>query len=426
MAQLSDDCFAFGGELLRVDEAEQLIAARVSPLSRTETVALEDARGRSLAADLIAPVPLPTFDNSAVDGFAVRHGDLRAEAPTRLAVGETIYAGASPTSAVGAGVAVRIFTGAPMPVGADTVFMQEDCRIEDGAVILPAGLARGANVRHAGEDIGKGAVALAAGGIIGAREAALAAALGVPRLAVRRRTRVALFSTGDELVEPGEPLGSARTYDANRAMLAMLLRAHGAEVTDLGILADEPESLARSLRRAADGHDLILTSGGVSAGEADFVRAAVTRVGQLVFWRLAIKPGRPVALGVIGAEESKENAAFVGLPGNPVAVFVTFAHVVRPLLLRLAGAAPIPLATYPVRSSFSYRKKAGRREYVRVTLRAGDDGFPEATKHPRDGAGIITSLTRTDGLAVLPEEMTLVEPGTMLRFTPHSAMTGFG
>lgn len=424
MAQLSDDCFAFGGELLRVDEAEQLIAARVSPLSRTETVALDDARGRGLAANLIAPVPLPTFDNSAVDGFAVRHGDLRADAPTRLAIGETVYAGSSPTSAVGAGIAIRIFTGAPMPTGADTVFMQEDCRIEDDAVVLPEGLARGANVRLAGEDIEKGAVALAAGRVIGVREAALAAALGVPRLTVRRRARVALFSTGDELVEPGEPLGSARTYDANRAMLAMLLRAHGAEVTDLGILADEPEGLARSLRRAADGHDLILTSGGVSAGDADFVRAAVERVGRLFFWRLAIKPGRPVALGVIGAGE--ENAAFVGLPGNPVAVFVTFAHVVRPLLLRLAGATPMPLATYPVRAAFAYKKKAGRREYVRVALREGDDGIPEATKHPKDGAGIITSLTRTDGLAVLPEEMTRVEPGTMLRFTPHSAMTGFG
>lgn len=426
MAQLSDDCFAFGDVLLSVDDAERMIAARVAPLSETETVALDAARGRGLAVDLIAPVPLPTFDNSAVDGFAVRHDDLRAGAPTRLVIGETVYAGSSPKSAVSEGVAARIFTGAPMPSGADTVFMQEDCRIDDDAVVVPAGLARGANVRFAGEDIEKGEVALAAGRIIGAREAALAAALGVPRLAVRRRARVALFSTGDELVEPGEPLAPARLYDANRAMIAMLLRAHGAEVTDLGILADEPDSLARSLRRAANGHDLILTSGGVSTGDADFVRATVERVGRLVFWRLAIKPGRPVALGVIGAGDGKENAAFVGLPGNPVAVFVTFAHVVRPLLLRLAGATPAPLATFPVRAAFAHRKKAGRREYVRVALRAGEDGFPEAGKHPQDGAGIITSLTRTDGLAVLSEEMTEIKPGVVLRFTPYASMTGLG
>jgi molybdopterin molybdotransferase len=426
VAQLSNDCFAAGEELLKVHDAERLIASRVTALKETEQVGLDQAQGRCLAADLVAPISLPVFDNSAIDGFAVHHGNLESGRETRLTVGQAIFAGQRDAAPVTRGEAARIFTGAPMPPGSDTVFMQEDCRVEAGDVIVPSGLKRGANVRYAGEDIAAGAVALDEGRMLGVREIALAAALGISTLTVRRRTRVALFSTGDELVEPGRPLGAAQLYDANRAMIAALLRTHGADITDLGILGDEPEALSRALQAAAAGHDLILTSGGVSLGDADFVRSAVERIGHLVFWRMAIKPGRPVALGVITAADGTHNAAFAGLPGNPVAVFVTFAHVVRPLLMQLAGARHAPLMTFPVRAAFDYKKKPGRREYVRVALRTATDGMPEAVKYAQDGAGVITSLTRTDGLAILPEEMANVRAGMMIAFSPYAAMMGTG
>ena len=233
----------------------------------------------------------------------------------------------------------------------------------------------------------------------------MAAALGLQALAVRRRVRVAIFSTGDEIVEPGATLPAAGLYDANRELLRGLLVQLGAEVSDLGILRDDPEKLAARLAEAAQAHDLVLTSGGVSTGEADYVRAAIEAVGKLVFWRVAIKPGRPVAMGVL------RGTAFVGLPGNPVAVFVTFARVVRPLLLRLAGARPEPLIALPVVSGFAYRKKKGRREYVRVSLTRRADGRYEAHKHPQDGAGVISSLTATDGLAELDDDVTEIAHG---------------
>ena len=418
MAQLTDDCFAFGGPLLPIDEVERLIGERVTPVAETETVALKDARSRVLASDVIAPIDLPPFDNSAVDGYAVRHADLGAATETKLAIVDRLTAGRKTARAVGAGEAIRIFTGAPMPQGADTVFMQEDVRLEGAAVIVPAGLKRGANRRLAGEDVARGSVALPAGRRLQPQDLSMAAALGLQRLPVRRRVCVAIFSTGDEIVEPGTPLPAAGLYDANRALLRGLLARLDAAVTDLGILRDDPERLAARLAEAANGHDLVLTSGGVSTGEADFVRDAIAAAGTLVFWRVAIKPGRPVAMGVL------RGTAFVGLPGNPVAVFVTFARVVRPLLLRLAGAAPEPLIALPVASGFAYRKKKGRREYVRVSLTRRADGTYEAHKHPQDGAGVISSLTATDGLAELADDVTEIAPGTMIGFLPYSVLAG--
>jgi molybdopterin molybdotransferase len=423
MAQLSDDCFAFGGPLMPIEEVERLIAERVTPVAESEDVPLAMAGGRVLAADLIAPLALPPFDNSAVDGYAVRHADLGAAGETRLAIVDRVTAGHAAARPVAAGEAVRIFTGAPMPAGADTVFMQEDVRAEGGVVIVPPGLARGANRRLAGEDIATGSLALPAGRRLGPSHVSLAAAIGQSALRVRRRVRIALFSTGDEIVEPGATRPDAALYDANRRLLAELATRIGAAVTDLGILADDPASLAAALRAAAADHDLVLTSGGVSTGEADHVRSAVEAVGSLVFWRVAIKPGRPVAMGVIRAG-ADHGAAFVGVPGNPVAAFVTFARVVRPLVLRLAGALPEPLVALPVRADFSYRKKKGRREYVRVALTRGADGSISAGKYPREGAGVLTSLTETDGLAELPDELTEVTPGLTIGFLPYAALIG--
>ena len=424
MAQLSDDCFAFNGPLLPVAEAEKMIGARVAPVSGQEMAPLREALGRVLTADLIAPFNLPPFDNSAVDGYAVRGEDIDSAREQRLTIIDRVAAGHAAAHAVKSGEAVRIFTGAPMPGGADTVFMQEDCRIDGAHVIVPPGLSRGANRRLAGEDIRAGAVALPAGRRLSAQDIALAAALGLTAIDVRRRVRVALFSTGDEIAEPGSPLGGAALYDSNRYLLAAAVARFGAEITDLGILRDEPKTLARAIAAAAIDHDLVLTSGGVSTGEADYVRSAVENVGRIVFWRVAIKPGRPVAMGVIPGGEMGEAAAFVGLPGNPVAVFVTFVRVVRPLLLRLAGALPEPLVAMPARAAFSYKKRKGRREYVRVALRTGGDGMIDAVKYPQDGAGVLTSLTETDGLAELGEDVTNIEPGAMVGFLPYASLLG--
>jgi molybdopterin molybdotransferase len=424
MAQLSDDCFAFGGPLLPVDDIERLLAERIAPVGETEQVNLHEAAGRVLAADLVATVDLPPFDNSAVDGFAVRHADLAAAGETRLMVIDRVAAGYAPAHPVGPGQTVRIFTGAPMPAGADTVFMQEDVRVESGAVIVPPGLKLGANRRPAGEDVRAGTVALPTGRRLAPQHVALAAALGRVDLQVRRRIRVALFSTGDEIVEPGAARPQPALYDANRRLLAELAGRLGAAVTDLGILPDDPQVLAQAISAAASDHDVVLTSGGVSTGEADHVRTAVEQIGRLVFWRVAIKPGRPVAMGVVPAPGGGSGAAFVGLPGNPVAAFITFVRVVRPLLLRLSGALAEPMLALPVRAGFAYRKKLGRREYVRVTLARAPDGTIEAKKYPQDGAGVITSLTQTDGLVELPEQTTAVEPGATIGFLPYVALIG--
>ena len=423
MAQLSDDCFAFNGPLLAVADAERLITERVVPVSGRETVSLREAAGRVLADDIVAPVNVPPFDNSAVDGYAVCGDDLAADSEKRFAIVDRVAAGHAISHAIKSGEAIRIFTGAPMPAGADTVFMQEDCRIDGDGVVVPPGLKRGANRRLAGEDMRSGAVALPAGRRLGVQHVALAAALGLTKLDVCRRVRVALFSTGDEIVEPGKTLPRAALYDSNRYLLSGMLARLGADVTDLGILGDDPQELSRAIAAAAADHDLVLTSGGVSTGEADYVRGAVASIGRIVFWRIAIKPGRPVAMGVIPGAKS-EGAAFVGLPGNPVAVFVTFVRVVRPLLLRLAGALPEPLMPMPARATFFYKKRKGRREYVRVALRVAPDGAIEAVKYEQDGAGVLTSLTETDGLAELNEDVTTVEPGAMVGFLSYASLVG--
>ena len=417
MAQLSDDCFAFGGPMMSVDEAVGIIAARVNPVREVETVALAKADGRILARDISASLPLPPFTNSAVDGYAVRASDLPPGKEVAFPVAERVQAGASAREPVRGGHAVRIFTGAPMPEGTDTVFMQEDVRLdEEGRVVLPAGLKPGANVRPAGEDIPQGFAALKAGQRLRPQHVALAAAFGLTYLEVRRPIRVAVFSTGNELVSPGAPREAAQLFDSNRFMLMAMLGRLGCEVSDLGILSDDRASLALGLKKVADAHDLILTTGGVSTGEEDHVKAGVESVGTLVLWRMAIKPGRPVAMGIIGG------TPFIGLPGNPVASFVTFGHVVRPTVLALAGASQQHLLPMPVRAAFTYKKKIARREYVRVTLRKADDGVLEAVKFPREGAGLLSSLVETDGLVELGEQITQVEPGQTVGFLSYASL----
>ena len=424
MAQLSDDCFAFGGALMSVEQAQALIAERVPPAEGEEMVALTAARGRVLARDLVAATPLPPFANAAVDGWAFRHADLSPDAPTRLVEAGRVAAGHLAARPVAAGEAVRVFTGAPMPPGAETCVMQEDVTRDGPAILVPPGLKRGANARPAGEDIAAGVLALPAGRLIGPAEAGLAAALGQATLAVRRLPRVGVFSTGDELAEPGGALGPAQTFDSNRFTLLALLGGLPCVASDLGILPDDAARTAAALADAARDHDLLLTSGGVSTGDEDHVRAAIEAGGRLVFWRLAVKPGRPAAMGILpraGADFAAGGTPVVGLPGNPVAAVVCFLHLARPLLLRLAGAEDRTLPRFAVTADFAYRKKAGRREYVRVTLTT-EDGRTRARKFPREGAGLLTSLTESHGFAELPETVTGVAPGDSITVLPFAGM----
>ena len=414
MGGLGHDCFSHSGDLLSVDEAAALILQRVPVVATREEVALRDAGGRVAADDIVSAMPLPPHDNSAVDGYAVRHADLGprgAALPVaaRIAAGEA--AGPLPP-----GAAARIFTGAPMPAGADTVFMQEDVRREGDIVHLPPGIAAGANRRRAGEDAAPGDAIARAGERLSPQRLALAAALGRDRLAVRRRLTVTLISTGSELVEPGRPLGPGQVYDSNRTLLATLLNRAGATVRDGGILPDDPAIVSRRLADAAAGADLVVTSGGVSVGEEDHVGTAIAAGGALAFWHLAVKPGRPVAMGMLGG------TPIVGLPGNPIAAYVNFAFIVRPLLARLGGSDWRPPLSLRVPAAFAHRKKPGRREYLRVSLRTDAAGETTLAKFPREGSALLSSLTQSDGLAEVPEAVTDVVPGMNLRFFPHLAL----
>lgn len=415
MVQLSDDCFAAGSALMTVAAAVELIGARLPVVAEAETVPLIGADARIAAEDVFAASDLPPFANSAVDGYAVRHADLAPEGETILRVSGRLAAGATHTVSA-AGCAVRIFTGAPMPAGADTVFMQEDTRRDGDSVTLPSGLRKGSNMRPAGEDVARGTRIIAAGHRLRPQDLALAAATGIGHIAVRRKLRVAIFSTGDELSEAGGQLAPGAIYESNRVLVSTLLQRVGAEVSDLGILRDDPAMLTRALHSAAPNHDLILTTGGVSTGEEDHVKSVMERLGRVMFWRLAIKPGRPLAMGVIAGTPA------VGLPGNPVAVYVTLALFVRPLLARLGGAIFAPPVPQQVRSGFKVRKRLGRREYLRVSLERAADGTLEARKFPKEGAALLTSLTQSDGLAELDDHVKSVAPGDLIAFYPHALL----
>lgn len=418
MSGLQDDCFRIGDELLPFDEGLKILMRRAHTVVGAETVDLNHALGRILSEDVVAPRNVPPHDNSAVDGFAVRASDLNADGDTRLPVTARIAAGHPLDRAAVPGEAVRIFTGAPMPDGMDTVFMQEDAALDGEHVILPAGIKPGANRRRMAEDVAEGDVVIRAGQRLRAQEIGLVATLGVGNLRVFARLRAAVFSTGDEVADPlyGEA-GPGAIFDANRYSIAALLKGLGCEVTDLGILPDKVGEIRSALHDAAQGHDVILTSGGVSLGEEDHITHVVESLGRIDFWRLAIKPGRPMALGRI------VDTAFVGLPGNPVAAMVTFMRIARPLILTLAGRVDVEPQVFQVPAAFAMTKKTGRREWLRATLAPDGDGRVRAHKFPRQGSGVLMSMVQSDGLVELPEDLDKVEEGQLVDFLSFAEMT---
>ncbi len=410
MSQISDDCFAFGGPLMTADEATARIAANVPALTAVKHLDLKHAADHVLAADMVALSASPPADNAAVDGYAFRFSDAATDGSAVLTVSGQSAAGHPMGRAIAPGTAVRIFTGAVIPEGADTVVMQEDVSLEGSRVRIPAGLKAGANRRRAGEDIAEGDVLLRAGARLGPAQIALLAAGGLTSVDVHERPRVTIFSTGDEIHRRGGAQVPGQVHDANGPMLTGLLQRIGIVAVDGGILADDAEAVRRALAQAAQSSDLILTSGGVSTGDADHVRDVVGDLGAVHLWRLAVKPGRPLAFGHVAGR------AFVGLPGNPVAVMACFLMFVRPLLDRLEGATPKPLRRWPVRSGFTMRSKPDRREWLRGTLAQDDSGELVASRYPKQGSGVIHSLTESDGLIEIAEEVTAVAPGDRLGF----------
>ncbi len=394
--------------------ASQLLDAlleRARAQQATETVAVTEALGRVLAAPVTSSITVPPLDNSAMDGYAVRLADVPAPG-TRLPVAQRIQAG-EVGAPLAAGTAARIFTGAPVPLGADAVLMQEVCRADGDAVVIDRLPRAGEHIRRAGEDIRAGSEILAAGTRIGAAEMGLAASVGLGELRVFRRLKVACFFTGDELVSPGMPLGPGQIYNSNRYTLAGLVRGLGCELIDFGIVPDTLEATEAALKGAADIADVVVTSGGVSVGEADFVKAAVERLGRIEMWKVAMKPGKPIVYGRVGG------ADFVGLPGNPVSAFATFALFVRPFLLKRMGATRVLYRAFPARSASAWTKAGDRREFLRARL--ADDG--RVALFPNQSSGVLTSCAWGDGFVDLEIGRT-IQPGDWVRFIPFSEVLG--
>ncbi len=383
--------------LRSLEETLQSMLAGVTAVAGVSRRPLLDALGCALAEDQLAGIAVPGADNSAMDGYALR----AADAATALPVSQRIAAGAV-GDALAPGTAARIFTGAMIPPGADAVVMQEDCRVQDGAVSVAGPVQQGQNIRRCGQDIEVGTRVLSKGRVLQPQDIGLLASLGLTEVAIVRPLRVAILSTGDELVEPGcGPLQPGQLYNSNRFTLEALLRSLRMEVVDHGIVADSASATAAALEAAAASADCVISTGGVSVGEEDHVKAQMARLGRLDLWKLAIKPGKPLAFGALGS------TPFIGLPGNPSSVFVTFCLVARPFLLRLQGVSDLEPVTLRARAAFTTERAGGRREYLRVTLKNAEGGRLEATPFPNQSSGVLRSVSASNALAVVPAGSTV-------------------
>jgi molybdopterin molybdotransferase len=396
-------------------EALAVVGRNYAPVAGTEAVALADACQRILTHDVVAPISVPGADNSAVDGYAFRHADLAREGETAFRIAGTATAGHPYARPIGVGEAVRIFTGAIVPKGVDTVVPQEKASAANAIVTIPAGLSLGDNRRVAGEDIAAGARILAAGDRLGPAAIGILASLGIAEIQVRQALKVAVFSTGDELCEASGKLEPGKIHDSNRPVLLAMLKGLGTAATDLGILPDNIDTIRGRLGEAAAGHDAVICSAGMSVGDEDHVKTAVRALGALDFWSVAIKPGRPIAIGRIA------KTPFFGLPGNPVAMIVTFAMIVRPALLRLAGAQATAPRRFPVIADFALMRRTGAREYLRCSL-SETGGRLLARRFERAGSGVLSSVSGSEGLLEIAEDIGEIAPGMSLPFIPFSTL----
>ena len=418
LSQIAEQLQGYDPNSLRAADVNRFLERLVAPVQESEDIGIFDALGRVLADDLVSPISVPPHDNSAMDGFALDGQALQAGQPLRLRVVGTVLAGEIWPGRAGPGEAVRITTGAVMPAGLDTVVPQELAQCVDDTVTVPANLLRrGDNRRLLGEDLMQGQPALRRGERLGPAALGLIASLGMARVRVWRRLRVAYFSTGNEILSLGEPARTGAVYDSNRYTVFGMLRRLDIEVVDLGVVRDEPQALEGTFREAARQADAIITSGGVSVGEADYTKAMMRKLagdsGGVAFWRIAMRPGRPMAVGRIAApgDRAGKSAILFGLPGNPVAVMVTFLAFVRPALLQMMGARATSTPLLRARSTEAIRKKPGRTEYQRGTVRTGEGGGLQVATTGNQGSGVLSSMVQANGLIVLHHDQGDVAPG---------------
>ena len=419
---------------LPVAQAQEFIARLVPRVQAVESLALRSALGRVLARDIVSPIHVPSHDNAAMDGYALRAADLATDGDTLIGVAGTALAGEQFRGTVGPGQGVRIMTGAVMPDGLDTVVPQEFTRVApDGRICVPAGtVSAGDNRRLAGEDLARGEVALAAGRTITPADLGLLASLGQAEVPVFRRLRVAFFSTGDELRSIGEPLDAGCVYDSNRYTLWGMLQRLGVDLVDMGVVRDDPAALREAFTQAAACADAVITSGGVSVGEADHTKQVMRELGEVLFWKIAMRPGRPMAIGRIGVRPDADGrqhpagqarpAMLFGLPGNPVAVMVTFYAFVRDALLAMGGATPQPLPLLRAVSTEAMRKKPGRTEYQRGIVSQGDDGRWQVQITGAQGSGILRSMSQANGMVVLHHAQGNVAAGDLVDVVPFNGL----
>ena len=440
--QIASCISGYDPNALPVAQAQAFIAQLVPRVQAVESLALRSALGRVLARDLISPIDVPTHDNSAMDGYALRSSELRADADTLISVAGTAFAGARSSGPVQAGQGVRIMTGAVMPGGLDTVVPQEFTRPElDGRIRIPAGVVQaGDNRRLRGEDLARGEPALQAGRILSPADLGLLASLGQAEVPVFRRLRVAFFSTGDELRSIGDPLDEGCVYDSNRYTIWGMLQRLGVEVIDLGVVRDDPAALRDAFTQAAQCADAVITSGGVSVGEADHTKQVMRQLGEVLFWKIAMRPGRPMAIGRIGIRPDTEGrigirpdaegrigapghqAILFGLPGNPVAVMVTFYAFVRQALLTMSGASAQPMPLLQAVSQAPLRKKPGRTEYQRGIVTQAADGRWQVRITGAQGSGILRSMSQANGMVVLHHAQGDVAAGDLVDVIPFSGL----
>ncbi|MCG8382701.1 MAG: molybdopterin molybdotransferase MoeA [Gammaproteobacteria bacterium] len=408
------ECAPPGSGLNPIDVSLNYLLSQVTALTAYEEVNLPAALKRILAAPVTSTVNIPPWDNSAMDGYAIATQDLTLKGETRLPVSQHIPAGHVGLP-LASGTAARIFTGAPIPKGVDAVVIQEQCQREGELVRFSVNVQPGDNIRRLGEAVKQGQEVLSKGLFVQPQHVGMAASVGVRTLSVVRRPKVAIFSTGDELVQPGQVLGEGAIYDSNRPTLEALLEAAGCEVLDFGHAVDDVDTITDLLGRASQVADLIISSGGVSVGEEDHVKPAVEKLGTLLLWKIAIKPGKPLAYGTV------KGTPFFGVPGNPVALFVTFAVFIRPYILKMLSAQCIATPSYPLPLGFAWKNKGQRQEFVRVQCVTNADGKRYLMNYPNQSSGVLTSVVWADGLAVIPKDSVLSE-GDTAEYWPFSAL----